>query len=70
MTFNRQSAEQWDAIDEIGKKLGEVRVDGGVSCFLPADDCGALIVEEMQEIARFSESLTQRGGSATVPSLP
>lgn len=64
MTFNRQSAEQWDAIDEIGKKLGEVRVEGGVSCFQPVADCGPLMAEELKEITEFVETLTLRPAHA------
>lgn len=63
MKFNRRSAEGWDVIDEADNKLGTVKVDGGVSCFQQVENCGALIVEELREIAEFAETLTLRPAS-------
>ena len=64
MKFQRKASDKWDAVDEVGKTLGSVLVEGGVSCFHPVQNCGPMIVEELREIAEFAESLTERPAHA------
>lgn len=65
MKFNkRPDAFEWDVLDEADHKVGSIKVDSGVSCFQPIENCGGLIVEELCQIADFAQLMTARPSGA------